>query len=119
MANPAINYLFPPDQISKLPTWRFILHFIAPPGFEPAILQRAIGELKAAKWKVVTFPFGLDSLEYNPKTNSVDVPVEVPEASRRRPNGLADYESDFWKITGHMVGCGFGDVYYEAVDWKE
>jgi hypothetical protein len=49
----------------------------------------------------------------------VSVPIEVPDDRRRRPNSLTQYESDVWKIMGNMARCGFGDVYYEAVDWHE
>ena len=41
------------------------------------------------------------------------------EDRRRRPNSLADYESDVWKVMGIVMCEGFGDVYYEAVDWRE
>lgn len=115
----SINCLFPADQISNLPTWRFVLHFMSPIAFEPAILKRAIMKLKATDWKIITFPNGLDSLSLSEESNAVGVPVEVSEKLRRRPNSLADYESDFWKINFHMIDCGFGDLYYEAVDWKE
>jgi hypothetical protein len=48
------------------------------------------------------------------------VPIEVSPERRRRPSSLAEYESDFWKVCGNMAGAGFtGDIYYEAVDWKE
>lgn len=115
----SINCLFPADQIDSLPTWRFVLHFMAPTDFQPAMLERAIAQLKATDFKIVTFPDGLDSLALSDESNAVGVPVEVSEKRRRRPNSLADYESDFWKINFHMLDCGFGDLYYEAVDWKE
>ena len=63
--------------------------------------------------------FGVDDLAYEPSSNSVSVPIELPEEARRRPDSLADYESDFWKIAGNMMECGFGDIYCEAVDWEE
>ncbi len=115
----SINYLFPSDQIHNLPTWRFVLHFMAPIALEPAMIERAIAQLKATDWKIVTFPNGLDNLSLSEESNAVGVPVEVSEKRRRRPNSLADYESDFWKINFNMLDCGFGDLYYEAVDWKE
>lgn len=114
-----INYLFPPDQVNDLPTWRFVIHFIAPSPFDETIVQQAVEKLSAAEWKIVTFPFGIESLTYEPANNSVGVPVEVPEDARNRPNSLADYESDFWKIAGNMIECGFGEIYYEAIDWQE
>ena len=55
----SINYLFPSDQIHRLPTWRFVLHFMVPPDYQPTSLQRVVTQLKAAEWKIVTFPFGL------------------------------------------------------------
>ena len=115
----AINYLFPPDQIHRLSTWRFVLHFMAPPDYHPASLERAIAQLKLAEWKIVRFPLGLDELTLDPDGKAVSLPIEVPEDLRRRRNSLADYESDVWKIMGNMVDCGFGDCYYEAVDWRE
>jgi hypothetical protein len=118
LAKTAINYLFPSNQITKLPTWRFVLHFMAPADYTPATLASAIADLKAAEWKIVSFPFGLDALSIDPTGKAVSVPIEVPE-DRRRPGSLADYESDVWKIIGNMVASGFGDLYYEAVDWKE
>jgi hypothetical protein len=116
----AINYLFPPDQIHNLPTWRFVLHFPVPPAFNDAMLRRAIDQLKAAEWRVVIFPFGLDNLSLDKSGQAVSVPIEVPDDRRRRPDSLAQYESDVWKIIGNMVNCcGFGEVYYEAVDWRK
>jgi hypothetical protein len=116
----AINYLFPPDRIHELPTWRFVLHFVVPPPCDHAALAAALAAMKAADWKIVSFPFGLDSITYNSATQSVDVPMEVPEERRGSPSSLADYESDFWRVCGNMAGVGFrGDVYYEAVDWQD
>ena len=116
----AINYLFPPDQIDTLPTWRFVVHFVFPPPCDADALATAIKSMKSAEWKVVTFPFGLDALAYNADTQSVDVPIEVPEEMRSQPNSLERYESDFWKICGNMGSAGLmGDIYYEAVDWQE
>jgi hypothetical protein len=104
----SINYLFPPDQILNLPTWRFVLHFMAPPEYHEGMLHKAIAALKAA-----------DTLSLDESGKAVGVPIEVPEDRRGRPNSLADYESDVWKIMGNMIECGFGDLYYEAVDWQE
>ena len=114
-----INYLFPPDQINALPTWRFVLHFIAPQPYDDSLLRRAIDNLSQADWSIVTFPFGIDSLSYDPTNNAVDVPIEVPEDARHKADSLAEYESDFWKIAGNMAECGFEEIYYEAVDWRE
>jgi hypothetical protein len=115
----SIKYLFPPDKVNELPTWRFVLHFMAPAD-DPAAIAKAVADLRAATWKAVTFPFGLESLAYDAHTKSVDVAVEVPPNRRRKPGSLQDYESDFWKICGNMIGAGFGgDIYYEAVDWHE
>lgn len=119
MAKTAINYLFPSNQITKLPTWRFVLHFMAPPDYKPSHLQTAIANLQAADWKIISFPFGLGSLALDPTGKAVSVPIEVSEVQRRRPGSLTDYESDVWKVMGNMVAAGFGDLYYEAVDWKE
>jgi len=119
MSSSPINYLFPPDQIHNLPTWRFVLHFMVTPQFDQAALQRAIERLKAAEWSIVVFPFALDDLALDQNGRMVSVPIEVPDDRRRRPNSLAQYESDVWKIIGNMVGPGFGDIYYEAVDWRE
>jgi len=116
----SINYLFPPEQVESLPTWRFIVHFRVPAEYDPASLARAIAGLRSAQWKIVTFPFGLDALRYDAASESIGVPIEVTEEQRRRPGSLADYESDFWKVCGHMAGAGFvGDIYYEAIDWAE
>ncbi len=119
MAKASINYLFPPDQIDALPTWRFVLHFKAPAWFRERKLKAAIAALKGAEWKIVEFPFSLDTLAYDPKTKCVGVPIEVPEGRRARPGSLEDYESDVWKVCGNMMSNGFGDLFYEAVDWHE
>jgi hypothetical protein len=116
----AINYLFPPEQIHALPTWRFVVHFVVPPPHDPSALAEAVSSLKSAEWKIISFPFGIDAITYDPASNSVDVPIEVPEDRRKRPNSLADYESDFWKICGNMGSAGLlGEIYYEAIDWQE
>jgi len=116
----AINYMFPPDEIHGLPTWRFVVHFVAPPPADAGAVAKAVTSLKAAEWKIITFPYGLDSIAYDHETQSVDVPIEVPDDRRRKPNSLVDYQSDFWKICGNMASAGLlGDIYYEAVDWQE
>jgi hypothetical protein len=119
VAKTSINYLFPPDQIERLPTWRFVLHFKAPSLFREGRLKKATDGLKSAEWKIIEFPLGLDNLPFDAKAGTVGVPIEVSEERRRRPNSLADYESDVWKVCGHMVGAGFGDLYYEAIDWRD
>ena len=119
VAKTSINYLSPPDQIESLPTWRFVLHFKAPSLFRERSLKRATDELKAVDWKIIEFPLGLDNLSFDVDTGTVGVPIQVPEERRRSPNSLADHESDVWKICGHMVSAGFGDLYYEAIDWRE
>lgn len=111
-----INYLFPPEQITNLPTWRFIFHF--PGSSNPDDIKAASTALKKAAFKVVQFPAGLD-LHFDTQTSSVDVKIEVPEDIRRRNNALADYESDVWKILGNMASCGYEEVFYEAVDWSD
>lgn len=119
MSNISINHLFPPDQISNLPTWRFILHFTLPPKFTQTDLSKAVDELKAVQWKIIQFPFGLDNLTVSEESQSIGIPIEVAENNRRQANALADYESDFWKVCGYMLENGFGDIYYEAIDWQE
>lgn len=119
MTRTSINYLFPPEQINNLPSWRFVLHFQAPRLFRVRRTKRASEQLKAATFKAITFPQGLPALHYDVTQNVVSLPIEVPEPRRHQPNSLADYESDFWKIYGNMVKYGFGDLYYEAIDWHE
>ncbi len=114
----SINYLFPPDKINDLPTWRFILHFDAPPEMPDRALPDAIAILKTLEWKIIQFPFPLDELEVNSETNSLDIPIEVPEDRRYQPESLKDYESDFWKIFGHVQEAGFGELFYQALDWE-
>jgi hypothetical protein len=115
----AINYLFPPDQIDNLPTWRFVLHFIVPESFGDADIARAKDRLRNAEWKIIQFPFGIDNLAVSSQSKSLDVPIEVTQERRGRPNALADYESDVWKIFGNLAQCGVGDLYYEAIDWQD
>jgi len=119
MAETAINYLFPPDKIHELPTWRFVLHFKAPLFFRGRKCRQAFQALKQAKWKIIEFPCDFDGLEFEPRSKTVGVPIEVSEEKRHRPDSLSDYESDVWKIYGNMLEFGFGDLYYEAVDWQE
>lgn len=111
-----INYLFPPNQITNLPTWRFIFHF--PGSSSPEDINAASKALKQADFKVIQFPAGLD-LGFDPHTSSLDVNVEVPEDVRHQKNALPDYESDVWKILGNMASCGYEEVFYEAVDWAD
>jgi len=114
-----IKYLFPPDQVLNLPTWRFVLHFEVTSAYQDEHRQQAIIALRTAQWKIITFPFGLDTLTLDSSGRMFSVPIEVPEDRRHRPNSLADYESDVWKVIGNVMGEGFADIYYEAVDWKE
>jgi hypothetical protein len=93
---------------------------MAPPPLDAAALAKAVAGLKSAEWKIISFPFGLDAVAYNAGSQSVDVPIEVLPDRRKKRSSLAEYESDFWKICGHMAGAGFvGDIYDEAIDWRE
>lgn len=56
MSSSPINYLFPPDQIHNLATWRFVLHFMVTPQFDQAMLPRAVERLKASDWSIGRFP---------------------------------------------------------------
>lgn len=120
-----INYLFPPDEVENLPTWRFVLHFVVTVNYQESVRKKVIANLKAAEWKIIEFPFGLDNLELVETGEALSVPIEVPEARRRRKNSLQDYESDVWKVVGNVLSAGgeeaaaFDDLYYEAVDWGE
>lgn len=119
MAKTSISYLFPPDKIVELPSWRFALHFKAPLLFRARKTRSAIQALQQADFKIIEFSRPLEGLEYDAKTKTVGIPVEVSEERRNRSESLSDYESDFWKICGNMLPFGFGDLYYEAVDWQE
>lgn len=115
----SINYLFPPDQIDNLATWRFILHFKVPNDFSALTASQVIGRMKSLEWKAITFPIELDTLRVDDSNQTFGIPIEVPEARRRRPGALGDYESDVWKIYGNVLQFGFGDLYYEALDWHQ
>jgi len=119
LAKTSINHLFPPQEINNLPSWRFALHFKAPTFFRGRKTKEASERLRAAEWKIVHFPFGLDDLPFDEGTGTVVVRVEVSQEDRGRENALRDYESDFWKIYGNMLPSGFGDLFYEAIDWRE
>jgi hypothetical protein len=54
--------------------------------------REAISSLKAAPFKAVSFPSGLDDLKYDEKTKALSVPIEVPADRRAQPGALADYE---------------------------
>jgi hypothetical protein len=83
------------------------------------MLRKAIDQLKTEKWKIITFSRDLSSLFLDENSKSVIIPIEVSEDKRYKSNSLNYYESDVWKIIGNMIECGFGDIYYEAVDWRE
>ena len=119
MAKTSINYLFPPDKITELPTWRFVLHFKAPFLMRGKKIKQAIEALKQAEWKIIQFACDPDTIAFDPEAKTVGIPIEVPEERRHRPDSLSDYESDVWKICGNVIQFGFGDLYYEAVDWQE
>src|SRR5438874_254831 len=117
MSKTGINYLFPPDEIHNLPTWRFILHFKAPFLFRDSKVKKATERLKTVEWKIIRIAGNLDSLEIDRQNGTLGIPIEVTEGRRKQSNALADYESDFWKVCGNVMGFGFGDLFYEAVDW--
>lgn len=114
-----INYLFPPDVINDLPSWRFVLHFIAPEGASPEIARQVVNGLEAVECDAVEFACEAEDIELDETQNAVSIPIEVPEERRRRENGLAAYESDVWKIIGTMTQLGFSGLYYEAFDWDD
>ena len=115
----SINYLFPPDHVEALPSWRFVLHFEAPSWFRARKTARAIAALEAAQFKAIIFPVGLNAHAYDAQKKTWAVPIEVTPERRSQPGALADYESDFWKVYGNVLEHGFGSVFYEAVDWRE
>ncbi len=55
----AVNYLFPPNEINNLPTWRFIFHFIAPGNYNEALRYEVIKKLKNADFEIITFLISL------------------------------------------------------------
>jgi hypothetical protein len=114
-----INYLFPPEEVENLPTWRFVLHFVVTEKYKESVRKNVIAKLKAAEWKIIEFPYGLDNLELVETGEALSVPIEVPEDRRRGKNSLEDYESDVWKVIGNVLGPAFSDIYYEAVDWED
>ena len=117
--DPQINYLFPPDTIEQLPTWRFVLHFALPFWFTGRKIAKAEKALQAVtEWKAIRFTCDLDDLPIDEEEGTVDIAIEVPEERRHQPGSLADYESDVWRIIGNMAECGFGELYYEAVDFE-
>jgi len=115
----SINYLFPPDQVEHLPTWRFVLHFQAPRLFAGRAVRKAVAALQPLPFKAIRIQRPWSRLAIDPRTQTLDIPIEVPEERRRQPGSLQDYESDVWMIYGHVAGCGFGDLFYEAVDWHD
>ena len=80
--------------------------------------MKAMAALKSAEFKAVQFPFGLDEPILNRELGTVGVAVEVPPDRRSVAGSRADYESDVWKIYGNMLQQGFGDLFYEAIDWR-
>ena len=115
-----INYLFPPDKINELPSWRFYLHFVAPETDTHELVQQAKARLSSTQFDIIEFPFGIDAITYSDDSNEVSIPYSVTEENRAQANSLALYESDVWKVLGVMASAGFqSDVYYEAIDWEE
>lgn len=115
-----INYLFPPDKIEDLPSWRFYLHFIAPENYTNEMLAVAKENLHSAEFRIIEFPLGIDQISYYEKTNAVSIPYQVTEENRYKANSLELYESDVWKIMGNMAAAGFqSEIYYQALDWQE
>src|SRR5438105_2322122 len=71
MAKTAINYLFPPDKINELRSWRFVLHFKLSSEVIDKSVQEALRRLRSAEWKIIDFPFGLENLPYDEKSGTV------------------------------------------------
>lgn len=117
MENFRISYLFPPDSIRTLPTWRFVLHFSAPDELLEAGLQQAMARLPGISWKALRPAVPCDQLSIQRQTGSVAVPVEVPPDRRAQAGSLADYESDVWKLVAAMIESGFDQLFYESVDF--
>ena len=119
MAKTSINYLFPPQEIRELPTWRFVLHFIAPDVAANEAVSSARAALSELQFKALAIAVPIGSLVLDPQNHSLGVPVEVSSERRKQPGSLEDYESDVWKIYGTLIGLGFGDLYYQAIDWRQ
>jgi len=117
----SINFLFPPEKINDLPTWRFILHFKinTPMIFSKRALQKAITKLEQVDLKTARFSCNLKEIKIDPHTKTIPVSIQVPELRRYQQNSLSDYESDVWKIWATIIGFGFTELYYEAVDWHD
>ncbi|MCA9061472.1 MAG: hypothetical protein KDA96_00355 [Planctomycetaceae bacterium] len=112
-----IHHLFPPDEFQNLPTWRFVLHFVVTPQFNDHILLQVFENLSQTKWDIIRFPDGIDQLGLNDTKEVITIPIEVSESDRSHPDSVERYEADFWKLLGNVMCDGFGDIYYEAVDW--
>jgi hypothetical protein len=112
-----ISHLFPPDSIRTLPTWRFVLHFVAPDDGLEAGLRQAMARLPGISWKALRLAVPCDQLSIQRQTGSVAIPVEVPPDRRAQPGSLEDYESDVWKLVAAMIESGFDHLFYESVDF--
>lgn len=119
MGKPGINYLFPPDAIDDLPSWRFQYHFKTPFFGAAKKLRKAAEQIRTVDFKVLVITSDLDQLQIDKKDGAVTIAAEVPEEIRQTEAGREDYESDFWKLWGNMLEFGFKDVFYEAVDWQD
>lgn len=88
--SPGINYLFPPDQIEQLPTWRFVLHFELPSWFKERKIKKAGQALGAiTEWKAIRFACDLNDIPVNEK-GTLDIAIEVPEERRKQSGSLQD-----------------------------
>jgi hypothetical protein len=115
----SVNFYYPPDKINTLPTWRFILSFKLPKPVTEELIDNAIAVVKTLEFKAIVFPTGIENVTIDPKNYMINFNVEVKPDRRAQSGSLEDYEGDVWKFFGHMIECGFGDLYCDSIDWRD
>lgn len=119
MAKHSINFFYPPDKITTLPTWRFILSFKLPKSANEELIDKAVAVAKTIEFKAIVFPDGIENVTIDVTNYLMNFNVEVKPERRAQTGSLEDYESDVWKLFGHMIECGFGDLYCDSIDWRD
>jgi len=119
MTKASINTLFSEERINELPSWRFILHFESPIMFKGKAIQKASDLLKRLSLTVTSFETDLNKLKHDRKSGCTPIHIIVTEDKRQQSNALQHYQDDFKKIHTVMLECGFGGLFYEAVDWRD
>src|SRR5207249_3788955 len=104
---------FDTSKIHELSTWDFWLHFQIPAGVSDQRLLECVSQLSSKPLVAANASSALTLENFRPAERLYSVALNVPEERRRQPDALSAYESDMWRVMGHMAVLKPTEILYD------